>query len=302
MAPAEYSSSCANSVSANPVGQSLRVREPGLERTENEREEPPPTPLLRRLPRGKLISLDSASAAPSRSIEVGASCTTRAWPALTRPWLTPPPCGVDRLGSPGSPAPRPPDMRGGPRIRAYPQHGLPCRRRVVCVLTILDGSTFVVSDDIGDVGLGAEGVFADDTRMLSRCRLLLDGESPLLLTSRAVDYFSATHYLRNAPTPRIPADTVSIGRERFVGSTRDRAPHPQQREHVGAVVRRRSRARRRLRGHHLRQGTRLRVRRSRVGGAAAGRAEPAPRSRVRRSRSRTTRATERRFASPRRPS
>ena len=87
------------------------------------------------------------------------------------------------------------------------------------MLTILDGSTFVVSDDIGDVGLGAEGVFADDTRMLSRCRLLLDGESPLLLTSRAVDYFSATHYLRNAPTPRIPADTVSIGRERFVGST-----------------------------------------------------------------------------------
>ena len=87
------------------------------------------------------------------------------------------------------------------------------------MLTILDGSTFVISDDIGDVGLGAEGVFADDTRMLSRCRLLLDGESPLLLTSRAVDYFSATHYLRNAPTPRIPADTVSIGRERFVGST-----------------------------------------------------------------------------------
>ena len=87
------------------------------------------------------------------------------------------------------------------------------------MLTILDGSTFVVSDDIGDVGLGAEGMFADDTRMLSRCRLLLDGESPLLLTSRAVDYFSATHYLRNAPTPRIPADTVSIGRERFVGST-----------------------------------------------------------------------------------
>ena len=87
------------------------------------------------------------------------------------------------------------------------------------MLTILDGSTFVVSDDIGDVGGGAEGVFDDDTRMLSRCRLLLDGESPLLLTSRAVDYFSATHYLRNAPTTRIPADTLSIGRERFVGSS-----------------------------------------------------------------------------------
>ena len=37
------------------------------------------------------------------------------------------------------------------------------------VMTILEGSTFVVSDDIGDVSDGAEGFFADDTRMLSRC-------------------------------------------------------------------------------------------------------------------------------------
>lgn len=87
------------------------------------------------------------------------------------------------------------------------------------MLTILDGSTFVVSDDIGDVGSGAEGVFADDTRMLSRCRLLIDGESPLLLTSRAVDYFSASHYLRNAPTRRLPQDSLSVARERFVSKT-----------------------------------------------------------------------------------
>ncbi len=84
------------------------------------------------------------------------------------------------------------------------------------MLTILDGSTFVVSDDIGDIGSGAEGVFADDTRMLSRCRFVVDGESPLLLTSKAVDYFSAMHYLRNAPSPRIPQDTLSVSRERFV--------------------------------------------------------------------------------------
>ena len=87
------------------------------------------------------------------------------------------------------------------------------------MLTILDGSTFVVSNDVGDVGVGAEGMFTDDTRMLSRCRLILDGESPLLLTARAIDYFSATHYLRNAPTSRIPQDTLSISRERFVGET-----------------------------------------------------------------------------------
>src|SRR6188472_547618 len=73
------------------------------DRAHNEREEPPPAPLLRRLPRGKLISLDSASAAPSRSFEVAAYCTTPPGCALTRPWLTCPPHGVDRRGSPASP-------------------------------------------------------------------------------------------------------------------------------------------------------------------------------------------------------
>ena len=87
------------------------------------------------------------------------------------------------------------------------------------MLTILEGTTFVVSDEIGDIGNGAEGVFADDTRMLSTCRLRVDGERPLLLTARSVDYFSAAHYLRNAPSARVPADTLSISRARFVGET-----------------------------------------------------------------------------------
>jgi len=85
------------------------------------------------------------------------------------------------------------------------------------VLTVLEGSTFCVSDDLGDITAGPEGIFAEDTRRLSRCRLLVDGASPLLLTSRAVDYFNAVHYLRNAPTPNLPPDTVSIARDRFVG-------------------------------------------------------------------------------------
>ncbi len=85
------------------------------------------------------------------------------------------------------------------------------------MLTILDGATFLVSDEIGDLRRrGAEGVFADDTRMLSTCRLQVDGECPLLLTARTVDYFSAAHYLRNAPSAHVPADTLSISRSRFV--------------------------------------------------------------------------------------
>lgn len=87
------------------------------------------------------------------------------------------------------------------------------------MLTILDGSTFCVSDDLGDVGRGSEGLYAADTRMLSKCRLVVDGASPLLLTSRAVDYFNSVHYVRNAPTARLPQDSIFIARERFIGES-----------------------------------------------------------------------------------
>jgi glycogen debranching enzyme len=83
-------------------------------------------------------------------------------------------------------------------------------------ITILDGSTFCVSGESGDVARGVEGVFADDTRMLSTWRLFLDGAAPLLLTARRVEHFSATHYLRNAPTEALPSDAISVSRERLV--------------------------------------------------------------------------------------
>ena len=76
------------------------------------------------------------------------------------------------------------------------------------MLTILDGSTFCVSDAVGDFTGGTEGLYADDTRMLSLYRLLVDGAAPLLLSSRAIDYFSATFYLRNAPTDRLSACSI----------------------------------------------------------------------------------------------
>jgi glycogen debranching enzyme len=87
------------------------------------------------------------------------------------------------------------------------------------MLTILDGSTFCVSDESGDFDGGVGGLFAEDTRMLSRCRVVIDGRMPLLLTARAVDYFHSRHFLRNAVTRRIAQDTLSITRERFIGRT-----------------------------------------------------------------------------------
>jgi glycogen debranching enzyme len=84
-------------------------------------------------------------------------------------------------------------------------------------LTILEGSTFCVCDEGGDVGSGTSGLFAADTRFLSRLELRLDGRRPLLLSSGKVEYFSAAFFLRNDISPRRAQDTLSGDRRRFVG-------------------------------------------------------------------------------------
>jgi glycogen debranching enzyme len=84
-------------------------------------------------------------------------------------------------------------------------------------LTILEGSTFCICDDRGDVGDETSGFFAHDTRFLSIFRLTINGEKPLLLSSSRVEYFSAAFYLRNPLTGGLPQDTLSIARRRFVG-------------------------------------------------------------------------------------
>jgi glycogen debranching enzyme len=84
------------------------------------------------------------------------------------------------------------------------------------MLTILDGTTFAISDGLGDIAGGVHGFYDDDTRLLSRCRLTLDGAAPQLLSSQVVEYFRSAHYARNTPSESIPADSVSIARERFI--------------------------------------------------------------------------------------
>ncbi len=85
-------------------------------------------------------------------------------------------------------------------------------------LTILEGSTFCICDEIGDIGGVTGGFYAHDTRFLSRLELRLNGTAPLLLSSGRVEYFSAAFYLRNRPDSTLPQDAVSIARERFVGN------------------------------------------------------------------------------------
>jgi glycogen debranching enzyme len=84
-------------------------------------------------------------------------------------------------------------------------------------LTILEGSTFCICDELGDIVDEGSGLFAEDTRYLSRLALTINGERPLLLSSDKVEYFSAAFYLRNPLAGELPQDSVGIARERFVG-------------------------------------------------------------------------------------
>jgi glycogen debranching enzyme len=85
-------------------------------------------------------------------------------------------------------------------------------------ITILEGSTFCICDELGDLGgWPTSGFFTDDTRFLSILQLRVNGRRPLLLSSGRVDYFSAAFYLRNPPVDGLDQDEVSIIRERFVG-------------------------------------------------------------------------------------
>ena len=100
-------------------------------------------------------------------------------------------------------------------------------------LTILEGSTFCVSDERGDIADPVMGLFADDTRFLSRWILTINGQRPLRLSSDKVEYFSAAFYLRNPIAGRLEQDVLSIGRDRFIGGgmqehivVQNHAPHP----------------------------------------------------------------------------
>jgi glycogen debranching enzyme len=84
-------------------------------------------------------------------------------------------------------------------------------------LTILEGSTFCICDEIGDLNGETAGLFASDTRFLAHLRLTVNGQRPLLLSSGKMEYFSAAFFLRNPLAGGLVQDVLSIKRERFVG-------------------------------------------------------------------------------------
>jgi glycogen debranching enzyme len=86
-------------------------------------------------------------------------------------------------------------------------------------LTILEGSTFCICDEVGDLDRRTHGFYSEDTRFLSVLRLRMNGARPLLLSSGKVEYFSAAFFLRNPLAGGLEQDVVSILRERFVGES-----------------------------------------------------------------------------------
>ncbi len=88
-------------------------------------------------------------------------------------------------------------------------------------VSILEGSTFVVSDERGDIDASpAEptGLFHADTRFLSRWVLTVDGQPLTLLSKDDLQYFAAQFFLV-AGTGTVYVDsTISVLRQRFVGN------------------------------------------------------------------------------------
>jgi glycogen debranching enzyme len=83
---------------------------------------------------------------------------------------------------------------------------------------ILDGSSFFISNDLGDVEGDADlGYFFRDTRFLSQCTLRINGQKPILLRSEQVDYFSACFYLGMPADAHFP-HPLSILRTRLIGN------------------------------------------------------------------------------------
>ncbi len=84
-------------------------------------------------------------------------------------------------------------------------------------VSILEGNTFIVSDLAGNIDASpadTHGLFAWDTRFLSRWVLTVDGQTPQVLSTDDLDYFSAQFFLvPGTGTVYVDAD-LSIMRRR----------------------------------------------------------------------------------------
>jgi glycogen debranching enzyme len=86
------------------------------------------------------------------------------------------------------------------------------------VITLVEGTTFCLSDRSGDVAPGGpHGLFVRDARILSRWQLHLDGRPLQPLTVLGTDAFAARFIARRPPLNRQNDSTLLLVRERLVG-------------------------------------------------------------------------------------
>jgi glycogen debranching enzyme len=85
-------------------------------------------------------------------------------------------------------------------------------------MTLVEGSTFCISEPGGDISPGCEqGLFVRDTRVLSRWELTVDGSAPLPLTAQQAEPYSAIFLCRVPPPAGRGDSTLLVERARHVG-------------------------------------------------------------------------------------
>lgn len=100
------------------------------------------------------------------------------------------------------------------------------RRGLLPRFTLKDGDTFLLADALGDVQEGEDGLFTNDTRLLSRFELSIAGKPVSLLgASISQDNTTFTAHLTNRPLPAlgervIPQGVIHVERCRLLRSGR----------------------------------------------------------------------------------
>jgi glycogen debranching enzyme len=88
-------------------------------------------------------------------------------------------------------------------------------------ISVLDGSTFVVSDVYGDLiaeaRLPPHGFFSEDTRFVSSWRLIVQGQPTDILSNAQLDHFVAQFFLVSPSEAFHTAPPLGIVRQRLVG-------------------------------------------------------------------------------------
>ena len=86
-------------------------------------------------------------------------------------------------------------------------------------VTLVEGMTFCISEQCGDIRPGHEqGLFFRDTRLLSRFELTIDGQQLDPLATHGPAPFAATFIARQLPRPGVADSTLLVVRHRYVGN------------------------------------------------------------------------------------